>query len=65
METCKRKGREVLELAIDQLVLEQPIENKELMDALINGDESALKDHFQKMKKEELVDLLLKTLAKK
>ncbi len=63
METCKRKGREILELAIDELEM-SVIPESELANIVKTGDKDALLDYLKKRKKEELVDLLLQVMSK-
>lgn len=57
LETSKKKGREILELAIDQLEMPMLPESdlKKLLDA---GDKDAIMAYLKKQKKEDLVDLL-------
>lgn len=62
-ETCKRKGREVLELAIDELEM-TVVPESELKTILETGDKEALIAFLKKQKKEELVDMLVQVLSK-
>jgi len=63
METCKKKGREVLELAIDELemVIVPESELKKLISA---GDKNALLAYLKKQKKEHLIELIMEMLWK-
>jgi len=63
IDTCKRKGKEVLELAIAELELfrlEDP-KLQELVDANTPDD---LRNYLEKLKKKELVELLEQLLLK-
>lgn len=63
METCKKKGREVLELAIDEL--EMAIVPETALKKLINsGDKNALLAYLKKQKKEYLIELMMEMLMK-
>jgi len=57
LETGRKKGREILELAIDQLEM-IPFPETELNKLLDAGDKDAIMNYLKKLKKEELVDLL-------
>jgi hypothetical protein len=63
LETCIRKGREVLELAIDELEM-AILPESELRQIIDKGDKSALMDYLKKQKKEELIDLIAAILLK-
>ena len=63
LETCKKKGREVLELSIDELEMAilPESELKQLIDA---GDKDGLLNYLKKLKKEDLIDLISAILLK-
>lgn len=63
LETCKKKGREVLELAVDELEMAilPESELKQLIDA---GDKDGLLNYLKKQKKEDLIDLISAILLK-
>ena len=63
IETCKKKGREVLQLAIDQLEM-SIIPQSELKTIIDSGDQNALLDYLKKQKKDDLVNLVMEMLAK-
>ena len=63
VETCKRKGREVLELAIDELEM-VVVPESELKTILDTGDKEALIGYLKKQKKEDLIDLIVKVMSK-
>lgn len=66
-ETAKKKGKEILKTAIDEVEIFGAGENpaslvlgKELEEELKNMSDKERKKHFSSMKKEKLVDLLIK-----
>ncbi len=62
IETCKKKGREVLELAINELeILNVP--ESELKKLVHSGDKEALLVYLKKQKKEHLVELIMEVLS--
>ena len=65
METCKRKGRAVLELAIDQLNVEVSGKDNDDLNALHGiQEEKELDEHLRKLKKDQLIDLIKQALGK-
>lgn len=63
LETCKKKGREVLELAIDELEM-AILPESELKKLIDTGDKEGLLNYLKKQKKEELIDLISAILLK-
>jgi hypothetical protein len=63
LETSKRKGREIVELAIDQLEM-MIIPESELKKLLDAGDKEAILHYLKKQKKEDLVDLIAALLIR-
>lgn len=63
LETCKRKGREVLELSVDELEM-AIIPESELRKLIDAGDKEGLLNYLKKQKKEELIDLIQAILLK-
>ena len=63
IETCKKKGKEVLELAIDELEM-SVVPESELKVIIDSGDQDALISYLKKQKKEDLIDLLVKVMSK-
>jgi hypothetical protein len=63
LETCKKKGHEVLELAVDELEMAilPESELRQLVDA---GDKEGVLNYLKKQKKEELIDLISTILMK-
>lgn len=63
METCKKKGREVLELVIDELEM-VIVPDSELKQLIHSGDKEALLAYLKKQKKEHLIELMMEMLTK-
>ena len=63
LDTCKKKGREVLELAIDELEM-AILPESELRQLIDAGDKEGLLDYLKKQKKEELINLITAILLK-
>ena len=63
IETCKKKGREVLELAVDELELVN-VPESELKKLIGSGNKESLLAYLKKQKKEHLVDLMMEMLTK-
>jgi len=70
VETAKRKGKEVINMAIEEIEIFGVLQNdtaevvgKEFAKNLQSMSEAELKQHFKGMKKEKLVELLLKVFS--
>jgi len=63
METCKKKGREILELAIDELEM-VVVPETELKKLISSGNKEALLAYLKKQKKEHLIELMMEILIK-
>lgn len=63
IDTCKRKGKEVLELAIAELELFR-LEDPKLQELVDANSPEDLRNYLEKLKKKELVDLLEQLLLK-
>ena len=63
VETCKKKGHEILELAVDELELTN-VPESELKKLVSSGSNESLLAYLKKQKKEHLVDLVMEMLSK-
>lgn len=63
LETCKKKGREVLELAIDELEM-VVVPESELKKLISSNDKETLLAYLKKQKKEHLIELMMEMLIK-
>ena len=69
VETAKRKGKEILQTAIEEIDLfgapdSQEIASQKILPAELQGlSDKGRKKHFSSMKKDQLIDLLLKLTA--
>ena len=62
IDTCKKKGREILELSIDQLLLDQKLPS-ELQILLDQKDQEGIHKYLKGQKKEDLIGLLTALLS--
>ena len=63
VETCIKKGRQILELAVDELEMVH-VPESELKKLISSGNKESLLAYLKKQKKEHLIELMMEMLSK-
>ena len=63
LDNMKKKGHEILELAVDELELVN-VPESELKKLISSGSKESLLAYLKKQKKEHLIDIMMDILAK-